>query len=86
MPSGAFKTHHGLIPAFSIHLVKPGIFPAEVGKGFQNVQTLRHVADYEATALPREKAEQALAAAETFVSTAAILVATPHPGPSASTT
>jgi uncharacterized protein (UPF0332 family) len=82
---GEFKTHHGLIRAFSMHLVKPGLFPAEIGKAFQNVQALRQVADYEAAPVPQEKAEQALAAAESFVSTAAALVATSYRGPFAST-
>lgn len=82
---GEFKTHHGLMTAFSMHLVKPGIFPAEIGKAFQNVQTLRHIADYEAAPVPREKAGQALAAAEAFVSTAAALVATAHQGPPTAT-
>jgi len=82
---GEFRTHHGLITAFSMHLVKPGLFPAEIGKAFQNVQTLRHVADYEATPVPQEKAEQALAAADAFVSLAAALVATPYRGQPAST-
>ncbi len=77
---GEFKTHHGLITAFSMHLVKPGLFPAQIGKAFQNVQTLRHVADYEAAPVPHENAEQALTAAEAFVAMAAALVATSYRG------
>jgi uncharacterized protein (UPF0332 family) len=82
---GEFKTHHGLITAFSLHLVKPGIFPADIGKALQNVQTLRLAADYEAAPVPAEKAEQALAAAANFVATASALVATSYQGPSVST-
>ena len=74
---GEFKTHQGLISAFGLHIVKPGLFPAETGRAFQNVQTLRQVADYEATPVPRENAERALAAAEKFVSTAAAMLAQP---------
>ncbi len=72
---GEFKTHNGLITAFGLHLVKPGLFPVEVGKALQNVQTLRQIADYEATPVPHDKAAQALAAAGIFVSTAAVVVA-----------
>ncbi len=82
---GEFKTHHGLITAFSMHLVKPGIFPAEIGKALQNVQTLRLAADYEAAPVPPEKAKKALAAAESFVATASALVAKPYQGPSTPT-
>lgn len=78
---GEFKTHQGLMTAFSMHLVKPGLFPAEIGKAFQNVQTLRQIADYEASPVPREKAEQALAAAEGFVATAAALISGPYRRP-----
>jgi len=74
-----------LIAAFGLHLVKPGLFPVEIGKAFQNVQTLRHVADYEAAPVPREKAERALAAAEAFVSTAVTLVIQPYQVPPALT-
>ena len=78
---GEFKTHKGLITAFSLHLVKPGLFPAEIGKALQNVQSVRHAADYEPAPVPQETAEQALAAAESFVSTAAALTATPYQAP-----
>ena len=81
---GEFKTHHGLITAFSLHLVKPDIFPAEIGKALQNVQTLRLAADYEATPIPTEKAGQAIAAAERFVATATALVVMSERGSAAS--
>ena len=41
---GAFKTHHGVIAAFSLHLVKPGLFPAEPGRAIQRAQSVRQVA------------------------------------------
>jgi uncharacterized protein (UPF0332 family) len=78
---GEFKTHHGLISAFSLHLVRPGLFPVEIGKALQNVQTLRFAADYEAVPVPSDKAKQALAAAEKFVATAAEIIATPYQVP-----
>jgi hypothetical protein len=58
--------------------VKPGLFPAEIGKAFQNVQTMRQMADYEAAPVSQEKATQSLAAAEKFVATAAAMIANPY--------
>jgi uncharacterized protein (UPF0332 family) len=75
---GEFKSHQGLIAAFGLHLVKPGLFPVEIGKAFQNVQTMRQMADYEAAPVSQEKAVQSLAAAEKFVATAAAMIARPY--------
>jgi uncharacterized protein (UPF0332 family) len=77
---GAFKTHQGLIAAFGLHLVKPGLFPADIGRLFQSNQFLRQVADYDELPVSQEQAELALAAAEKFVSTAVALIAEPRPG------
>ncbi|MDE2517253.1 MAG: hypothetical protein KGL12_14595 [Rhodospirillales bacterium] len=63
-----------------MHLVKPGIFPAEIGKALQNVQSLRLAADYEAAPVPRDMARQAVVAAEHFLAAAAALVAGPYRG------
>jgi uncharacterized protein (UPF0332 family) len=82
--SGGFKTHRGLIAAFSMHLVKPGLFPAEPGRAIQRAQTVRLVADYEAEPVPHDDAVETVAKAEAFVSTAAALLATSFQGPSAS--
>jgi uncharacterized protein (UPF0332 family) len=78
---GAFKTHHGLTSAFALHLVKSGYFPADIGKALQNVQSVRHVADYEIDPVPHDKAERAVMAAEVFVATAAGLIAMPYDPP-----
>lgn len=78
---GVFKTHHGLTSAFSMHLVKLGHFPADIGKALQNVQSVRHVADYETDPVPHDKAERAVIAAEVFVATAARLIAAPYRPP-----
>jgi len=67
---GAFRSHQGLLSAFGLHLVKPGLFPTEPGRAIQHVQTLRQVADYEATPVPLEKALRAVGEAENFVTTA----------------
>ena len=72
---GEFKTHQGLIAAFGLHLVKPGIFPADIGRFFHNAQSLRQTADYDAIPVSQEQAEQAVAAAEKFVAAATALIA-----------
>ena len=81
---GAFKTHRGLIAAFGLHLVKPGLFPPEVGRAIQRAQTMRQIADYEASPVPQDDAVETVNKAESFVATASALVATPYQGPSAS--
>ncbi len=83
--TGTFKTHHGLIAAFSMHLVKPGLFPAEPGRAIQRAQTVRQVADYEALPVPHDDAVGTVHAAESFVATAVALVATSDPRPPGST-
>ncbi len=81
---GEFKTHHGLTAAFSMHLVKSGLFPAEPGRALQRAQTVRQVADYEASPVPLTDAVDTVRAAESFVATAAALVATARQPPPAS--
>ncbi len=75
---GEFKTHHGLIAAFSMHLVKAKLFPAEPGRAIQRAQTVRLVADYEALPVPPDQADETVRAAESFVATAAAIVAKPY--------
>jgi hypothetical protein len=50
----------------------------------QRAQTVRQVADDEATPVPHDQAVETVRAAESFVSSAAALVATPYQGPAAS--
>lgn len=78
---GEFKTHHGLIAAFSLHLLKPDHFSPEIGRTLQNVQAVRHLADYEVAPVSQEKAEQAVLAAEAFVATAASVIGSPFRQP-----
>ena len=73
---GGFRTHHGLIAAFSLHLVKPGLFPAEPGRAIQRAQTVRYIADYDAAPVPLGDAVATVLAAESFVAVATALVAT----------
>ena len=75
---GGFKSHHGVLSAFGLHLVKPGLFPAEPGRAIQRVQSMRQLADYEATPIPHDKAQEAVLAAEDFVSTASAVIAKPY--------
>ena len=79
--SGEFETHYGLITAFSMHLLKPGHFSAEIGRTLQNLQAVRHLADYEVAPVSQEKAEQAVVAADVFVATAASVTGNPFRQP-----
>ena len=78
---GEFKTHQGLIAAFGLHLVKPGLFPADIGRFFHSAQSLRQTADYDAIPVSQQQTEQALAAAESFVAAAAGLIANRYQPP-----
>lgn len=40
------KTHVGLISMFSLHLVKPGILPVELGRLLNRAHEVRLIADY----------------------------------------
>ena len=61
------KTHNGLISAFSLHLVKTGRVPVELGKALNKVEELRLVADYKGDPVEKEDAAWALSQAQTFV-------------------
>lgn len=80
---GEFKTHHGITAAFGLHLVKPGLFPAEASKAFQRVQFTRQVADYDVTPVPRQDAAVSVQEAEEFLSTTATLIASSYRPPTA---
>lgn len=40
------RTHNGLIAAFGLHLVKPGLINSEMGRTFNRAQEIRQAADY----------------------------------------
>ena len=61
------KTHAGLISSFSLHLVKTGLLPIELGKSINKVEDLRLVADYQGDEVSREKVVWALSEAKSFV-------------------
>ena len=63
------KTHSGLISVFSLHLVKTGSLPKELGRSLNKVEDIRLMADYLGTAVDFERAAWALQQAEIFIQT-----------------
>ena len=61
------RTHSGLISAFSLHLVKTGQVPVELGKALNKVEDLRLVADYKGDPIENEEAGWAVQQAEVFI-------------------
>ncbi|MDZ7862245.1 HEPN domain-containing protein [Acidovorax sp.] len=68
VPPEVAKTHSGLISAFSLHLVKPGKFPVELGKSFNKAEDLRLIADYKGDPLDADDARWVVEQAGSFVS------------------
>lgn len=62
------RTHSGLITAFSLHLVKPGVIAVEHGRALNKVEDLRLIADYRGDPLTQDNATWALEQAIGFVS------------------
>jgi uncharacterized protein (UPF0332 family) len=67
VPPEVAKTHSGLISAFSLHLVKPGKFPVELGKSFNKAEDLRLIADYKGDPLDASDARWVVEQAAGFV-------------------
>jgi uncharacterized protein (UPF0332 family) len=67
VPPEIAKTHSGLIAAFSLHLVKPGLFPVELGRSFNKAEDLRLMADYKGDPISAEDALWAVQQAQAFV-------------------
>lgn len=65
--SPAGKTHHGLIAAFSLHLVKTGRVPVEYGKSLNKVEELRLIADYRGDAIDLDQAAWAVEQSHAFI-------------------
>lgn len=63
------KTHGGLIAAFSLHLVKTGRVPIEIGKALNRVAEIRLIADYSGDEVTAERAQWAVEQALVFVET-----------------
>lgn len=63
------KTHSGLISAFSLHLVKTGRLPVELGKALNRAAEIRLVADYSGDEVTAEKALWVIEHAAAFIET-----------------
>ena len=61
------RTHGGLISAFSVHLVKTGRVPVELGKTLNKAEELRLVADYRGDSVQVQDAAWIASQAEIFV-------------------
>ena len=67
VPPEIAKTHSGLISAFSLHLVKPGLFPIELGRSLNKAEDLRLVADYKGDSIGTDEAIWVVQAATEFL-------------------
>ena len=67
VPEEVAKTHSGLITAFSLHLVKPGIVPVEMGRSLNKVEDLRLIADYKGDSVDMPTSQWALDEAKKFL-------------------
>lgn len=61
------KTHSGLISAFSLHLVKTGRVPIELGKTLNKAEELRLIADYKGDPIEEAAASWVVSEAHAFV-------------------
>ncbi len=61
------RTHSGLISAFSMHLVKTGRVPVELGRGLNKAEEIRLVADYKGDSVDPEQAVWVVQQAKAFV-------------------
>jgi uncharacterized protein (UPF0332 family) len=67
VPAEVARTHSGLITAFSMHLVKPGLVAVEHGRSLNKVEDLRLIADYRGDPVTVANAAWALAESERFL-------------------
>jgi uncharacterized protein (UPF0332 family) len=67
VPSEVARTHSGLIAAFSLHLVKPGLVAVEHGRSLNKVEDLRLIADYKGDHVTLDNAAWALEQAHNFL-------------------
>lgn len=63
------KTHSGLISAFSLHLVKGGGLPVEMGRSLNRAHETRQIADYTGNEVSLEQAKVLVEQASLFVET-----------------
>jgi uncharacterized protein (UPF0332 family) len=67
IPPETARTHGGLISAFSLHLVKSGRVPIELGKSLNKAEELRLIADYKGDLIEHEDAAWVVETAQGFV-------------------
>ena len=60
------KKHSGLISTFSLHLIKTGKLPVELGRSLNKVEDIRLMADYLGKEVDIDKADWSLLQAELF--------------------
>lgn len=60
------RTHGGLITAFSLHLVKNGPIPRELGRLLKRAEEIRLVADYKENSVEFDDARELVGQAELF--------------------
>ncbi len=77
VPAEIARTHSGLITAFSLHLVKPGLVAIEHGRSLNKVEDLRLIADYKGDPVTLENAAWALEQSEKFLAAVQALIAKP---------
>ena len=65
-PDG-IKTHAGIVSAFSLHLIKPGLLPVNLGKDLSRVDQIRLAADYSDEDIDQDTAARAVQQAQAFV-------------------
>ena len=63
------KTHSGLIAIFSLHLIKTGKLPVELGRFLNFAHQVRLIADYQGDSVEPEKAAKVVEGATHFVET-----------------
>jgi len=61
------RTHRGLMAAFGLHIVKPGLISQEIGRSLSQAQHVRLIADYKGDPVEAKDAAQMIAWAGTFV-------------------
>lgn len=67
VPAEVARTHSGLITAFSLHVVKPGLVAIDHGRALNKVEDLRLIADYRGDPVTKENAAWALEQAQAFL-------------------
>jgi uncharacterized protein (UPF0332 family) len=67
VPPEVARTHNGLIAAFGLHLVKPGLVANELGRIFNRAEEIRLVADYKGDSVELEDAREVVIQADRFV-------------------